>query len=388
MLTEPLIHPDLRSLAAVQAEHEATLLGMPNVVGVGIGRKRTAGVDVGKPCLTVLVDMKLDKDLLARDEIVPTTVGSVATDVREVGVLQAGAGPAVAPPRPIEWQDGAAWQRDLPMPEEPAVARRDQLAALSALSRGIRGQQVAPSAAGQPLAAARIRPAIGGISVGHYRGTAGTIGICCADAASAEAGAPTAYYLLSNNHVLANCNDATTGDPILQPAPADGGTPVTDTIARLARFVPLKFDDGRDQPPVNYVDAAIAEGRFDQFDRRIQWIGDVRATNATPALDSRVQKSGRASYYTTGAVTVINATVDVSYPGGRFARFARQIVCTGLSTGGDSGALVVDYEQRAVGLLFAASPIVSVLNPVPLVEELLGVRIAPRPLDASRPDRR
>ncbi|HEY3258940.1 MAG TPA: serine protease [Pseudonocardiaceae bacterium] len=372
MLTEPLINPDLRNLAAVQAEHEATLLAMPNVVGVGIGRKRTAGKDVGKPCLTVLVDIKLDKDLLALNEILPDTIGSVATDVREVGVLQAGAGPALAPPRPIERADGVAWEREWPVFDEPSAPQRDQLATLSALSRAVRGQPGAPGTAGQPLAAARIRPAIGGSSVGHYRGTAGTIGICCVDAASAE----NRYYLLSNNHVLANGNDATVGDPILQPAPADGGNPVTDTIGRLARFVPLRFGDGTAQPPLNYVDAAIAGGRFDQLDRRIQWTGEVRGTNPTPALGCPVQKSGRASYYTTGAVTVLNATIDVSYPGGRLARFAKQIVCTGLSTGGDSGALVTDFEQRAAGLLFAASPLVSVLNPIPLVEGLLGIRVA------------
>jgi len=374
MLTEPLIHPDLRNLAAVQAEHEATLLAMPNVVGVAIGRKRTSGKDLGKPCLTVLVDMKLDKDMLARGEIVPATIGSVPTDVFEVGVLQAGAGAALAPPRPTEWLDGV-WERERPTLDEPTVPQREQF---PGLSRVVRGQQGAPITGSYPLAAARTRPVTGGISVGHYRGTAGTVGICCYDTATADAGPPNRFYLLSNNHVLANCNDATMGDPIVQPAPADGGSPVTDTIARLARFVPLKFSYDRDNVPLNYVDAAIAEGRFDQFDRRIHWLGDVRDASPAPELGSRVQKCGRASHYTTGTVVAINATINVNYPGGRLARFAKQIICTGLSTGGDSGALVIDFEQRAVGLLFAASPTVSAMNPVPLVEELLGIRVAER----------
>jgi hypothetical protein len=90
-----------------------------------------------------------------------------------------------------------------------------------------------------------------------------------------------------------------------------------------------------------------------------------------------VHKCGRASRYTTASIATVNTTVHVSYPNGRVARFAKQIVCHGLSTGGDSGAVVTDLEQRATGLLFATSPVVSVLNPMPLVEQLLGIQIAP-----------
>ncbi len=47
--------------------------------------------------------------------------------------------------------------------------------------------------------------------------------------------------MLSNNHVLANSNDATAGDAILQPGPADGGRLGPDTIAVLERFCPIEF---------------------------------------------------------------------------------------------------------------------------------------------------
>ena len=69
--------------------------------------------------------------------------------------------------------------------------------------------------------------------------------------------------------------------------------------------------------------------------------------------------------------------MQVNYPNGRTARFAKQIVTVGaLATSGDSGAIAVDSGQRVVGLLFATSPTISLLNPIPLVEHLLGVRIA------------
>ncbi len=394
MLTDRLIHPDFRDLVSAQTEHEQRLLALPNVVGVGLGTKHTQGKDTGKKCLSVLVDMKLDKDLLRRDEIIPATVGQVPTDVYEVGVLQAGAGPALAPPRVSEWMDTPGREREptgyQTILDELSPAQREQLAATAWASRAQAGAGSTP----YPVSAARIRPAIGGVSVGHYRGTAGTLGICCHDATAFQVGVQQRFYLLSNNHVLANCNDAAIGDPILQPAPADGGNAHSDTIARLSRFVPIKFapnqtsfpSDGT-HVPVNFVDAAIAEGRFDQLDRRIHWIGDVRTGNPMPEVGDTVQKCGRASQYTTATIAAVNATVHVNYPNGRVARFAKQIICHGLSGGGDSGAVVTDLEQRAVGLLFATSPVVSVLNPMPLVEQLLGIRIAQPAID-SRDGRR
>ncbi|MFE3785382.1 serine protease [Amycolatopsis sp. NPDC059090] len=397
-MTELLIPADLRQLAQVQAENEHTLLAMPNVVGVALGRKHTRGEDTGTACVSVLVDMKLDPALLGRDELIPAKLGSAPTDVVEVGVLSAGSS-ALAPPRTGdwtgEWSGVRRGEQHYPGGEPDsataalqammsALAPSEQVAALRFASRAHAGL---PAGAPHPLVAARIRPATGGLSVGHYHGTAGTLGICCQDALAedgARTGASPRFYVLSNNHVLANCNDAAIGDPILQPAPADGGQQPGDVIARLSRFVPLRFTSAGRIPsdeqavPVNYVDAAIAEGRFDQLDRRIHWIGEVPSANPTPEIGDRVGKSGRASGYTAGRIRAVNATVAVNYPGGRTARFAKQIVTdAALATGGDSGALAIDATgQRAIGLMFATSPTVCLLNPIPLVEHLLGVRIA------------
>jgi len=65
----------------------------------------------------------------------------------------------------------------------------------------------------------------------------------------------------------------------------------------------------------------------------------------------------------------------VNYGSGRVARFARQILTTRMSAGGDSGSLVLDLNERAVGLLFAGSPSVTVLNNILFVQSLLRVRI-------------
>ncbi len=81
----------------------------------------------------------------------------------------------------------------------------------------------------------RYRPTPAGVSLGHYQVTAGTLGCLVYERTSGE------RLILSNNHVLANTNQALAGDPILQPAPADGGQVGRDTLAYLERFIPLRF---------------------------------------------------------------------------------------------------------------------------------------------------
>lgn len=364
MHAEKLIPKEFTELAKTQSREEEQLLARRNVVGVAIGNKHTRGQDTGEKAITVLVDSKLPKDMLSSDELVPSKVGNTPTDVQEVGIIQAGQltpGVASQPAGPymtigdvgtVVGQNGSAH----------AVRLDDR--SLAAL------ENIGPFALTK-----RVRPAYGGVSVGHFQITAGTLGTCVYDA-SAFPGMPQRYYILSNNHVLANSNAAAIGDPILQPGPADGGTFPADVIARLSRFVPIQFIQPNQPAPINFVDAAIAEGKFDDLDREIYWVGSLRGVLATPTPGLVVQKCGRTSNYTTGTVQNVNATVDVNYGGGRIARFSRQILTTSMSAPGDSGSLVSDLEERAVGLLFAGSTAVTIINPITLVQQLLGIRVA------------
>jgi hypothetical protein len=48
-----------------------------------------------------------------------------------------------------------------------------------------------------------------------------------------------------------------------------------------------------------------------------------------------------------------------------------------MSAGGDSGSLVLEYDtNRAVGLLFAGSATVTILNDIRYVQQQLGIRIS------------
>lgn len=322
---------EIASLAALHEVHEdkhADLMACENVVGVGIGNKVTEEEDTGELCLSVFVSQKLEPSLLRKKDLIPKAIGRFKTDVVETGIIFAGAGPMAEPATRIE-EGGVSVE----------------------------------------VLTTRVRPAEGGYSVGHYQITAGTYATAVYDSSSYP-GMPRKYYVLSNNHVLANSNAARIGDPVLQPGPYDGGIMGRDTIARLSRFVPIQFAGGP-----NYVDAALAEGNFDVLDREIYWIGYVRGAVA-PAIGMSVQKTGRTTNYTTGRITAINAVVNVSYGGGQTARFEKQVLSTSMSAGGDSGSLLLDMDNKAVGLLFAGSSSVTVYNDIRYVQALLGIRIA------------
>ncbi|MFE0021980.1 serine protease [Amycolatopsis sp. NPDC059021] len=355
MIEYTMVPEEYLPLAQVQSTEEGELLTKQNVVGVALGTKWSNGVDTGDKAITVLVDTKMPLDMLHEEDRVPASFGDTPTDVQEVGVLQAGR----ALTAPVE--NGAAH----------AVLDEPQLQAPL-----LRPGDLAREQAGPFALAKRFRPAYGGLSVGHFKITAGTIATAVYDA-SAFPGKPQAYYILSNNHVLANSNNAAIGDPILQPGPFDGGALTADVIARLSRFVPIKFRQPGQPVPLNFVDAAIAQGQFNDLDRQIFWIGYLRGVNSSPTIGMTVQKTGRTTNWTTGQIRNINATVDVNYGNGQVARFAQQLLTTDISAGGDSGSLVADLGANAVGLLFAGSPVVTVLNRIALVQALLGIRVYP-----------
>ena len=360
-------------LADKQRENEEELFAKENVVGVALGNKIVKNEDTGKAALHVLVRNKVTSDMLSKEDLIPKTMKGLQTDVIEVGEITAG---PLAPdistiPRmgPNEWTDeNGQYQANGEM-EAPLLEKPDR-------HRTAARRRVLP----EPMEAVtetlqqHVRPVMGGYSVGHYKITAGTIATCAYDLTPFP-GIPEHFYILSNNHVLANSNNARIGDPILQPGPYDGGVYPRDMIGRLSRFIPIRFKSGS-SVPTNYVDAAIAEVPFHQANREIFWVGYVKDLYAKPVPGKTiVQKTGRTTNFTTAYVRSVNATIDVNYGGGRVARFKQQILTDRMSAGGDSGSLVTTLDEKAVGLLFAGSPSVTVLNNILYVQSLLRIRI-------------
>ncbi|MFA0766732.1 MAG: hypothetical protein OXFUSZZB_000060, partial [Candidatus Fervidibacter sp.] len=210
------------------------------------------------------------------------------------------------------------------------------------------------------------RPVPRGVSVGHFHITAGTLGYLVQDSKGR-------WFVLSNNHVLADNNEGKVGDPILQPGPFDGGknTP-SYRIAQLSAFVPIHFD-GR----ANSVDAAIAETDADQVQPVLCSIGQVEGIGAF-RQGLLVQKHGRTTGRTQGLIVGTHETIWVDYDG-KVARFDRQLSIAGgrtpFSDGGDSGSLIVDLQRRAIGLLFAGSDTETYANPIRPVLRAFKVRL-------------
>jgi hypothetical protein len=329
-----------KPVAELQEREQASLLAHENVVGVGIGRKVRDGHETGEPCLTVFVSQKLPLDALSESARIPSSVRHCKTDVVELGQVFAGDG--------VLSRLSESAVPDQPIPERVYA-------------------DLPPPATSEPLRH-RARPARGGASIGHYRVMGGTIAAAVIDK-SAYPGIPLRYYLLSNNHVLADSNAARIGDPVLQPSLADGGQHPQDAIGRLARFVPLHFD-GR----TNIVDAAVAEVDFPDLERSIAWLGYPREFCPRVRIGQIVRKTGRTTSFTTGVVSAVNTTLDVNYSG-KVARFGRQIVTTCMSSPGDSGSLALDGQEHPVGLVFANSQRATIMNPIGFVESLLQIRV-------------
>jgi hypothetical protein len=198
---------------------------------------------------------------------------------------------------------------------------------------------------------------------------------CCSGTLGALIEKNGEYYILSNNHVLAQINAASPGDPINQPGMLDNAcqAPENDYVGELSGFKKLKIN-GR-----NKVDAAIAsvnEGAV-KLDGEILEIGVPGSKPLKPELGMRVQKSGRTTGRTRGEITAVNVAGFVGFPAecSEDAEllsifFIKQFIVESInnkdfSAGGDSGSLIVEDKEecpRPVGLLFAGGDGETVAN--------------------------
>lgn len=354
---------EFRQLLDAQRMAQADLLRRRGVVGVAIGYRNYKEQVTDQLAMAVLVEQKKPVEALSAEDLVPPDVNGARTDVIEIGRLEAHASP-----------------RDRYRPNIPA-----------------------------------------GVSIGHYMVSAGTLGGIVFDRHTGEP------LLLSNNHVLANSNEGEIGDAILQPGPTDHGLRPDDVVAKLHRFEMLRFfsDTGSgisppSQPPPlfppggcdiaeafvtignalsklsgsskrlatvqapkaqigapiypNRVDAALARPINPMlFQQNIVEIGRPNGSKLAQ-IGMRIRKHGRTTGYTEGSVTLMNATVDVSYGDNLQARFSGQVIATPISQGGDSGALIIEGDSlKVVGLLFAGSRRATIFTPIQTVLDVMEI---------------
>lgn len=192
----------------------------------------------------------------------------------------------------------------------------------------------------------RQRPVCGGISAAHHETPAGTLGAVVYDRKTGEP------MLLSNNHIFAQCSSdaearAQVGDPILQPSRLDGGGP-DDTVGELARWVPYRVQ-GK-----NYVDAAVAAPRSGvRVDPRV-FVGDEMVAIAgarAVSRPTRVRMCGRTTGCGWGEVVDWDFATVMDYPTGESILYTDQLLISIPADAGDSGAVLLDEENYAIGLL-------------------------------------
>lgn len=322
--------------------HRERLMSLENVVGVGIGTKWVSGRQTDEPAVLVLVSKKVPSANLAKSQSVPRAFGKTATDVIEVGEIK-------------------------------LLTSRTE----------------------------KIRPAMPGVSIGHFRVTAGTFGAMVRDR---HTGDP---LILSNNHVLANITDgrdgrAQVGDPIWQPGRYDGGTE-DDVIGYLERFIPLwrptvpshckvacaaerslnailqkvypqyEVHLLRRSQFTNLVDAAVARPiKKDAMVPEVMEIGAITGM-AEPTVGLKVRKSGRTSGLSNGEVLAVQTSIRVSMGDVGIALFEEQILLSPMGQPGDSGSLIVTEDNRAVSLLSAGSDKATLAGNIKTVCDLLKV---------------
>lgn len=198
-------------------------------------------------------------------------------------------------------------------------------------------------------------------------------------------GRKSPHYLgmLTNNHVIADENGNSSGDPVIQQGTLDGGSRSANLVGELWRYIKLRKN------ATNTVDAALG-AIYDDVDidaLTIGTLGDLKGIGNVRTLPQRavVHKVGRTTGQTRGRVTAFDIdNVLVDYGIGEVS-FNGQIEVEGtgnkaFSASGDSGSMIVDSQRRAIGLLFAGGDVggsngkgLTYANPIDTVLDALDV---------------
>ena len=244
---------DLRDKQAVQAAVRrvaSDYLADPNITSVGIGYKLTSGQNTGQLALQFTVGKKIGLEALE------------AVGTRGI-------------PKQIT-ANGITFDTDV-------VERTFEKHPLLQMTKE------------KSLRKRRLDPLMPGVSVGHVRSTAGTLGCIVRDSATGE------LRLLSNWHVF-NGETGAIGDEIAQPGPYDDDRVNQNVCGTLVRsFLGLAGD------------CAIASLADRKATEKILDLGvSVRALG-DPELGDRIVKSGRTTDVTFGLVTRVHTISKLDY---------------------------------------------------------------------------
>ncbi len=351
MKSNEQLRAENQQIRAMLAEGvECSLLSFPNVLHVSVGLKESGGRLSDQLCVRVYVNRKLPPSELRVEQTIPRQVHGVPTDVHVVGAFEFS-------------EDNTRYR---PIKGGIQITNR-----IIDLNEAGNGTQIS-------------------------RGTLGCIAIDTTD---------NAPVILSNWHVLYG-EDGRNGDKVYQPPPTS--IPPTD-LADL----PLRPDDNTDKIAIlrrsqisSSVDGAIAAIDVSScchccgihFSNEINGlsvanrpprntiVGDERAVSGMVVF-----KVGKSTGRSEGVVVDDNHPTFSISRGGSTYSFSGQIAIqnkdplSAFSTHGDSGSVVINLNNKIVGLLFAAGkkvmvkgveqPYVSIANHISDVFTALKIQI-------------
>ena len=284
------------NISNISNNHYHYLMSLKNVNGVGLSYKYINGKNTFEPCLCVLVENKVNNKFLTVNNVIPKSYMGIKTDVIAIGKTSLNTSSVIF---------------------------------------------------------FKMRPLKGGTQIGPVdRDIFGTI--CCIVKKTIRKGIlkKPHYYILSNNHVLANNNEYPIGTFFMQPSRSDGNVH-TDMVAALTNFVRITFleDDSESE---NLLDAAIAEiFNLKIISNEIYSQGRLKGTT-DPALLLNVKKVGAKTGLTSGHIITINSSVKISTKDARSAIFKDQIISDLKTSPGDSGSAVITIDNKIVGMHMAS----------------------------------
>ncbi|MPQ43297.1 hypothetical protein [Clostridium tarantellae] len=295
-----------------------------NVLGVALGYKHIKNINTNIPSLHVFVKKKIPINKLFKDELIPENFLGIKTDVIECGEINI----------------------------------------FNNHTKSVNNKYILKP----QFLISKVRPLQAGFSIGPlFHRHSGTLGCIVFDNKRNKP------HILGNNHVLTYFNKMPKGTPILQPSLKDSNATLFNTVATLTKFVSLNFKKSEyDKRSKNEVDCAIAKlNPGIKYTKNIYKIGPV--LNYTDAkLETYVQKSGRTTGYTIGTIDSINASFSIGKDS--FAAYFENLIITSkMCEAGDSGAMVMDFSNRALGIILGSSEQKSFVIPIKPILKLLDI---------------
>lgn len=320
MAKAPLTRSAIRK---VKERVEDELLARPGIQGVDINEKTVKGKGTGELSIVVYVKKKKAKASLEKDEMIPDKIDGIPTDVQE---------------EEIELQSNFVALEEI----EPLIDTTKYTPLKGGISMG-------------PCRSVYLEPP-DVPSAGNYIFT-GTFGAVVKDRTTG------ARMALTNFHVACVDDSWSVGDVMAQPSRVDGGSCPSDRFGTLTRATLSENVDGA----VVALDSGVAS------DCSIEEIGGVKGTiGATVGM--AVRKRGRTTELTYGTVNSTDVTVSIDYGDGLGVRTLKKQIRVvpdttknaRFSDKGDSGSVVVDGNNKVLGLLFAGttSGSATFLNPI------------------------